>query len=82
MGSAIYNRFAGENVLDDIKHIYDTVRTCVKSRCGLTDFFQCCQCLKQGCVMSPILFSLFINVLANEIIANARHDRSLGPTGI
>jgi hypothetical protein len=38
--------------------------------------------LKQGCVVSPILFSLLINELADEIIANGRHGVSLGATEI
>ena len=40
------------------------------------------QGLKQGCIASPILFSLLVNELANEIFAKARHGIPLGPTDI
>ena len=50
-----------------IRSMSDTVQAFVKSRSGLTDFFECCQVLKQGCGMTPILFFLFSNELANEI---------------
>ena len=38
--------------------------------------------LKQGCIASPILFSLLVNELANEIFGKARHGIPLGPTDI
>ena len=61
-----------------LKAMYSTVQACIMSQNGQTDFFQCLQGLKQGCVVSPILFSLLINELANEIISNGRHGISLG----
>ena len=48
----------------------------------LSGFFHCLQGLKQGCIASPILFSLLVNELANEIFAKARHGIPLGPTDI
>ena len=65
-----------------VRAMYNTVQACVMSSSGQTDFFQCLQGLKQGCVASPILFSLLINELANEIICNGKHGVSLGATEI
>ena len=65
-----------------LKAVYSTVQACVLCNEGASDFFECVQGLKQGCVMSPILFSLLINELANDIIARGRHGVSLGSTEI
>ena len=46
------------------------------------EFFQCLQGLKPGCIVSPILFSLLINELANEIITNGKHGVYLGAAEI
>ena len=43
---------------------------------------QAFQGLKQGSVASPVLFSLLINELANEIIGKAKYGIPLGPTEI
>ena len=48
----------------------------------MSGYFECFQGLKQGCVASPVLFSLLINELANEIIGKAKHSIPLGPTEI
>ena len=48
-------------------------------RCGatFTDYTNCTRSVKQGKVCSPIVFSLFINELALDIINNGRHGVSL-----
>ena len=65
-----------------IRGIYATVQVCVMSKLGLRDFFECFQGLKQGCILSPILFSMLINELANEILEKGKHGVSLGPAEI
>lgn len=56
-----------------IKSMYNNVK--VRIRCGskLTDYISCTYGVKQGDVCSPILFSLFINELAREVIENGKH---------
>ena len=47
--------------------MYTSVKACVRTSKGLTDFFNCTIGLKQGCLASPILFSIFINEFAKEV---------------
>ena len=65
-----------------IRGIYATVQAFVMSKSGLSDFFECFQGLKQGCILSPVLFSMLINELANEILEKGKHGVSLGPAEI
>ena len=53
--------------------MYSNVKARV--RCGdkLTDYVNCTAGVKQGDVCSPILFSLFINELALQVIDKGRH---------
>ena len=61
-----------------IKSMYD-VKTRVRAGGDLTQDFMCPRGLKQGDICSPILFSLFINELAIEIIQNGKHGITLSP---
>ena len=56
-----------------IRSMYSNVKARV--RCGdkLTDYVNCTAGVKQGDVCSPILFSLFINELALQVIDKGRH---------
>ncbi|CAG2248147.1 unnamed protein product [Mytilus edulis] len=54
-------------MLNALKSLYHKVQSCVKVNGNLTQWFDV-QCgLKQGCVLSPILFNIFINNLVNEV---------------
>ena len=55
-------------VLNTIRRMYETVLCSVKARCNYTDFFECLIGIKQVCLLSPDLFSLFINVVAEEVM--------------
>ena len=59
--------------------MYDVVKTRVRAGGDLTQDFMCPRGLKQGDICSPILFSLFINELAIEIIQNGKHGITLSP---
>ena len=50
--------------------IYQRVNAQVRLNGGLSGWFHCLTGLKQGCVLSPALFTLFINVFT-EIIKNS-----------
>jgi hypothetical protein len=65
-----------------IQSMYDSVQACVLSNGNKSLFFKCMVGLKQGCIASPLLFSLLINDLANDILSKARHGVPFGPTEI
>ena len=56
-----------------VKSIYNTVKTKVKCGNKLSEYVNCTRGVKQGDVCSPVLFSLFINELAVEVINRGRH---------
>ena len=47
--------------------MYSTVQSAVLIGDEKTEWFELYTGVRQGCVMSPILFSLFVNGLAREI---------------
>jgi hypothetical protein len=53
--------------------MYKNVKVKIRSGLKLTDYVRCTYGVKQGDVCSPVLFSLFINELAIEVIQNGKH---------
>ena len=49
------------------KNIYEKTQSCVLVSQERTEFFDVELGVRQGCVLSPILFSIYINTLAKEI---------------
>ena len=62
-----------------IKAMYKNVKARVRSGTKFTDYILCTHGVKQGDACSPVLFSLFINELALEIIENGRHGATISP---
>ena len=60
-----------------IKSMYDSLLSCVRTNGEHSDFFDCPVGVRQGCVLSPTIFSLFINQLANYITETGRHGIQL-----
>ena len=58
-------------LLDLIKSMYEKVKSCVRSDDGLTKLFAYKRGLRQGCLLSPLLFALFLNDLNNFILDGA-----------
>jgi hypothetical protein len=56
-----------------IKCMYDVVKARVRVGGDLTECFMCPRGLKQGEICSPILFSLLINELVDEVISRGKH---------
>ena len=57
----------GGRFLDTIRSMYSIVKSCVTSNNGLRKLFSYTRGLRQGCLLSPILFAMFLNDL-NEFI--------------
>ena len=64
----------GGKILQMLKGIYKSVKTAVALKNNTrTDFFSSELGLKQGCILSPLLFSLYINDLEREIQSDSMH---------
>ena len=57
----------------------DDVKAKVKCGAKFSDFISCTRGVKQGDTCSPVLFSVFINEIALEIINNGRQGAILNP---
>ena len=68
---------AGGNFLNIIKSMYEKVKSCVWSKDGLTNFFNHNRGARQGCLLSPLLFSLYINDLVECLENGGAHGISL-----
>ena len=55
------------NFLKVIKSLYDKVKSCVRGNDSLTDIFPCNRGVRQGCLLSPVLFALYFNDLNRQI---------------
>ena len=56
-----------------IQAMYKLVKSRVRSGFELTEYINCVAGVKQGDASSPVLFSLFINELALDVISNGLH---------
>jgi hypothetical protein len=62
-----------------IKSMYTVVQARVRVNHEFTESFKCPNGLKQGDNCSPILFSLLINELADDIVKKGKHGITLNP---
>lgn len=62
-----------------IASIYKSVKASVRDQGMTTDAFDCPMGVRQGCKLSPILFSIFINELSASINGNGIHGIQLTP---
>ena len=71
------------NFFTVIKNMYQSVRSCVKTKCGLTPLFDIWQGVKQGEVLSPTVFNLYLHDLAKELeVEDDNSKLYLGDTSI
>ena len=56
------------NVLKVLESMYKNLKSCVKTTQGITELFQCSTGTRQGCMLSPSLFTLFLNEYISMII--------------
>jgi hypothetical protein len=62
-----------------LKSMYSSVQSCVRWGASLSDFFECLQGVKQGCLLSPLIFSLFVSEVADFVRENGKHGFQLIP---
>ncbi|RUM94256.1 MAG: hypothetical protein DSZ28_04130, partial [Thiothrix sp.] len=62
-----------------LKAMYASVQYCVRGAEGRSHFFESLIGLKQGCKISPLLFSIMISSLADEVTTNAKHAIQIMP---
>ena len=71
--NGLWTRLADEGIKSKmwrvIKSLYGNVQSCVLVEDSETDWFDVDTGVRQGCVLSPVLFAIFINGLAREIKA-------------
>ena len=67
----LWESFARKNVdgklLNVLKSAYSKLKSCVNIDGKLSEYFECTVGTRQGCVASPIIFSLFINDLVDYL---------------
>ena len=62
-----------------LKAMYFSVQTCVRWGANISDFFACPQGVKQGCLLSPLIFSLLISEVADFVRRSGKHGIQLLP---
>ena len=68
-----------EHFTKTIMSMYTSAKAFVKIYQETTDEVDCDKGLRQGCILSPTLFSIFINEIANKIEEFGRHGVQLIP---
>ena len=59
--------------------MYRSIAFCVRVHNKVTDFFNCPFGVKHGCILSPAVFSLFVNEIAIGMEAVEKHGIQLQP---
>jgi hypothetical protein len=62
-----------------LKSMYTGAQCCVRWGVKVSDFFGCPQGVKQGCLLSPLIFSLFISEVADHVRKHGKHGFQLFP---
>ena len=62
-----------------LRAMYKSLVSCIRLDNELSEYFDCPIGVRQGCVISPTLFSMFINQLANHMNDNGVHGVQLLP---
>jgi hypothetical protein len=64
---------------ETLRAMYSSLTSCIRVNGAYSEFFDCPTGVRQGCVLSPALFSMFINQLASHMNDNGRHGIQMLP---
>ena len=53
------------HIITVIRYLYSRLRSCVRVPGGLTEFFTCAIGTRPGCMISPLLFALYVSELVH-----------------
>ena len=67
--------------LNAIKALYSHVFSAVRCENNVSEYFECPVGLKQGCVLSPLLFNIFVSEISKYLNLNGLHGIQLIPNG-
>ena len=70
----------GDNFFYVISNLYSNSRCCVKDAATRSEFFDYRKGVRQGCILSPIPFNLYLNELPHTLNSNGK-DPILLPDG-
>ena len=71
--SSLSQKGIGGKLFKILLSMYQKLKSCVRKNQTFTEFFDCNIGTRQGCKLSPILFSLFINDIVQELRNNCPH---------
>ena len=71
--SVLYKVKTSTKIFKMRKSMYSSVQACVRSGTEVSDFFECPTGVKQGCLLSPLIFLLLITEVADVVSANGKH---------
>ena len=57
----------GGRLLEGVKSFYVNSKACVRVGNGVSEWFPVKVCLRQGCVMSPWLFNIYMDGVVREV---------------
>ena len=70
----------GGNFFNTLLSMYKNINACVKYDDGISTIFHCSKGVRQGCNLSPLLFSLFINDIEDCLVKS--HYRGIRINGM
>ena len=69
-------------VFNIIRNIYSNDQACIKINKRCTDCFTTTKGVRQGCILSPLLFNIFLSQLARELNDLGDNNLSVGDIGL
>ena len=82
LGEVLERHWVTDRMLNMVRALYGKVTAVVRYGSEVTDEINCPLGVRQGCLLSPLLFTLLITELAQEIAIGGRHGYQFNPGAI